>query len=60
MALAIREDIIQVELDYGELSSEDILQRRKLRMERLHPVIGHLSGKPLDRSRLSWERFLRR
>lgn len=60
-ALALREDIIQVELEFGDLTPEEILARRIHRVESSQPIpIGHLSGKPTQGRRPLLRRLLRR
>ncbi|MBI2018743.1 hypothetical protein HYS96_03510 [Candidatus Daviesbacteria bacterium] len=60
-ALAIREDMIWVELEFGHLTPDQILARRIQRVETSQPIlIGHLSGKPSQDHRSLLERLLRR
>ena len=43
VALAVREDIIQTYLELGELTTEELMQRREQRIEGLNPIpIGYL------------------
>lgn len=43
--LAIREDIIRVEKDFGHLTPDQIMERRRHRIETSRPIpIGHLNG----------------
>lgn len=45
--LAIREDIILTELEFGHLTTEEILERREQRIKGSRPIpIGYLNGKP--------------
>ena len=60
-ALALREDIIKVELEFGDLTPEEILARRIHRVESSEPIlIGHLNRKPAQGRRPLLRKLLRR